>query len=81
MKTINKYILVCAVIFLSSITINSGYASKPADSKDLGTKDIQNLAPVTPVEADFNDDYTCLTFNITVLAPTTPSEADFTDSY
>ena len=79
MKTINKYILVCGIIFLSGISINTSYARKPAAEKAFSTKDIQNLAPVTPVEADFNDDVTNLTFDIIALAPTTPCEADFND--
>jgi len=44
------------------------------------TFDIQNLAPVTPVEADFNDDGINLTYDTKALAPTTSFEADFSDS-
>jgi|GEM_PF-6607343 len=79
MKTIHKSILVIAILFLSGITINMSYARKPAAIKALSTKDIQNLTPATPVEADFNDDIN-LTFDIRALAPTTPVEADFSDS-
>ena len=80
MKIKHKPILIIAILFLSGMTINTSYASKPAAEKALGTKNIQNLAPVIPVEADFNDDAINQTFDIRALAPTTPFEADFSDS-
>jgi hypothetical protein len=79
MKTIYKSIMIIAILFLSGMTINTSHASKPAAEKALSTKDMQNFAPVTPVEADFNNDYTNPTFDIIALAPTTPIEADFND--
>jgi hypothetical protein len=81
MKTIYKSILVIIVLFLSGMTINTNYAGKPAIEKVFSTKNIQNLAPVTPIEADFNDADITLAFDIITLAPTMPIEADFnTDS-
>ncbi len=81
MKTINKYILIFAVLFLSGITVNTSYARKPAAEKALNSKDIQKLTPVSPLEADFtDDDDSNLTLDIIALAPTTPAEADFSDS-
>ena len=79
MKTIYKSILVIAILFLSSLTINTSYASKPAAEKALGTKDMQNLAPVTPVEAYFHDMPSEMT-SLVNLAPTTPAVADFEDA-
>ncbi|MCX6245749.1 MAG: hypothetical protein NTU98_13725 [Bacteroidetes bacterium] len=80
MKTIYKFILVITVLLLNGITINTSYADNPAAEKALSTIDMQNLAPATPVEADFNDDCNDLTFDIRAVAPTTPAEADFSDS-
>jgi len=80
MKTINKVILVIGILLLSSTAINMSYARTPAAKKALSPKDIQNLAPVTPVEIDFNDDDINFTIDIRALAPTTPVEADFEDS-
>ena len=79
MKTINKSILVIAILFLSGIAINSGYAREPATGNNTGSKDIQNLAPVIPVEADFNDGDINMTFDIRNLAPVIQIEADFND--
>jgi hypothetical protein len=36
-----------------------------------------NLAPVSPIEADFSDAISETTIDITTLAPVTPIEADF----
>jgi hypothetical protein len=36
-----------------------------------------NLAPVSPIEADFTDEIPEATIDITTLAPVTPGEADF----
>ena len=81
MKTINKYVLAFGILFLCGVFINTSYARKSAAEKEYSTKNIQNLAPVTPAEADFNNDEdTNLTFDISALAPTTPIEADFSDS-
>ena len=79
MKTINKSILVIAILFLSGIAINSGYAREPATGNNTGSKDIQNLAPVIPVEADFNDTPSAMASALN-LAPITPAVADFEDA-
>lgn len=79
MKTNYKFILIIAILFLSGMTINTSYASKPPAQKALSTTTMQILAPATPAEADFNDAYIILTFEIAALAPTTPVEANFND--
>jgi hypothetical protein len=79
MKTIHKFILVFAIMILSITAFNSGYAHKTIAEKALSTKDIQNLAPVTPVEAEFIDDNAKLTYEIISLAPSTPAVANFDD--
>ena len=38
---------------------------------------ISSLAPVAPIEADFNDSIEDQTVGLLVLAPVTPAEADF----
>jgi hypothetical protein len=81
MKTINKSILVIAILFLSGIAINTSYALKTAAKKGHCTKEVQNLAPVTPLEADFYNDNTNQTFDYSALAPTTPIKADFNDDF
>lgn len=79
MKTLYKSILVIAILFLSGTTIYTSYAGKPPAEKALSTKDMQNLSPATPVEADFYDADINLTFDIIALAPATPVKADFND--
>ena|ERR1035437_8702396 len=79
MKIKHKPILIIAILFLSGMTINTSYASKPAAEKALGTKNMQNLAPVIPVEADFNDMPSEMA-SVLNLVPITPVLADFEDA-
>jgi hypothetical protein len=80
MKTIHKFILVFTIMILNFIAFNTGYAHKTTAEKALRTKEVQNLAPVTPVEADFIDDNAKITFEIISLAPSTPAVAEFDDN-
>ena len=38
---------------------------------------ISDLAPETPLEADFSDETDSLSFNLRTVEPSTPKEADF----
>ena len=79
MKTQHKTILIIVILLFSGVALNRSYASEPAIEKALSMKDIQSLAPLAPIEADFNDNIVNLTFDIQNLAPATPVEADFND--
>ncbi len=79
-KPTYKFILLLTILFLSGMSHDASYARVPIVKKVLSTKDNLNLAPVTPVEIDFNDEDTSLAVDISALAPTTPVEVDFTDS-
>jgi hypothetical protein len=81
MKTILKFIFILIIFFTGSINLNRGYAHQPAFESDLNLNESQNLRPVTPAEADFQDDEILnQDSSILWLAPTTPAEADFSDS-
>lgn len=68
-----------AIIFLSGISMNTGYAINPPAEKALSMKTMQNFAPVAPVKADFNDMSSEMASDFN-LAPITPAMADFEDA-
>jgi hypothetical protein len=79
MKTEHKSVLVIAVLLLSGIAINTSTARESNAGHATGSKDIRNLAPVIPIEADFNEDDINMIVDIQKLAPVIPIEADFND--
>lgn len=70
----------------SEVLNNPYYEAVAAPSSaDFNAAELKELAPVLPVEADFNDNDLASPSSSspvvsTILAPTTPSEADFHDS-
>ena len=66
---------------MNSTTFTALAPSTPAEATFEDVNDATpaafNLAPVTPIEADFSDAVTESTIDIIPLAPVTPIEADF----
>jgi hypothetical protein len=75
-------IIIAAVLSLQvSLLFAGNNETKSVVNNDIVPLNINTLAPVTPVEATF-EEATCpgsVTFNYTTLAPVTPEEADFSD--
>ena len=71
-----------ATVISETNSFNTSLApSIPAEATFEETNDATfaafNLAPVSPIEADFSDEISETTIDIITLAPVTPSEADF----
>lgn len=77
MKTIN---ILTAFIGLQ---FNTLYASGNSETMIIKASneifDFSTLAPLTPKEADFNDEAPAMEMNLKFLAPSTPKEATFED--
>lgn len=56
------------------LPVNSSGISLVVPVSDLR---ISDLAPVTPIEADFSDEVDSSGINLRALKPSTPAEADF----
>jgi hypothetical protein len=75
-------IIIAAVLSLQVsflLADNNETASAANMESSFGT--ISTLAPVTPIEATFEETTIskAFTFDVTILAPVTPAEADFSD--
>jgi hypothetical protein len=75
-------IIIAAVLSLQfSLLFAGNDETRSIANNEAVSNSLTTLAPVTPVEASFEDAELTNTFNysISVLAPVTPVEADFSD--
>lgn len=78
MKTL--YILIANITLQFNSLLTSGNEELGMNTPSNDIVNLLKLAPLTPKEADFNDENTAMEINIKLLAPVTPKEADFNDA-
>ena len=80
MKAIS--IIIAAILSLQVSFLSAGnIETNPTLSNEAVSVNINLLAPVTPVEATFEDatEASAFSFDFSYLSPATPDEADFSD--
>ena len=78
MKTL--YILTTIITLQFNGLLTSGHEEWGMTTQSTDIMNLSKLAPLTPKEADFNDENTAMEINFKLLAPVTPKEADFNDA-
>jgi hypothetical protein len=70
-------IIATVLSLLVSILFAGNNLTSSTVNNDPVSINIISLAPVTPINADFNDTIEYQPFDLSTLAPVTPGEADF----